>query len=60
MIEYQKLITQLRALRADLDEKLIASEVQKLATADTTSTLDHLRHCIQLGMKGEPMPWEAS
>ena len=60
MIEYQKLISQLRAVRCDLDEKKITEQIQKLASACSGSTLDHLRHCIRLGMEGEPMPWEAS
>ncbi|MCW8917178.1 MAG: hypothetical protein OQK24_15145 [Magnetovibrio sp.] len=60
MIEYQKLINQLRAVRADLDEKTITAKVQEMAHTNTTSTLDHLRHCVHLGMRGDPMPWEAS
>ena len=58
MIEYQKLINQLRAVRSDLSEKTITQEVQKLAATTSVNVLDVLRHCIRLGVEGRSMPWE--
>lgn len=58
MAEYQKLINQLRMVRADLEEKTITREVQKLAANSNDSVHGWLSVCIASGMRGEKMPWE--
>ncbi|MBW2364617.1 MAG: hypothetical protein JRF25_05985 [Deltaproteobacteria bacterium] len=58
MIEYQELINKLRCCRSDLDEKTIVKEVQGLASRTTATVHGHLRACIELAMKGDPLPWE--
>lgn len=60
MVEFQQLINRLCACRSDLDEKTIVKEVQTLARSSVATIHEHLRHCIKLAMKGEPMPWEHS
>jgi len=56
--EHQQLINQLRMCRADLCEAEIIKQVQTVAGDELFTTTSQLRWCIDLAMKGEPMPWE--
>jgi len=58
MIEYNNLLIRLQMLRDDLTGEVVISEIEKLAAASTISTTHHLRACVRLAMKNQPMPWE--
>jgi len=60
MINYQRLVNQLRTLRADLDEQTITHEIQKIALTSmiSISTIAALKVCIEWAEEGLPMPWE--
>ena len=58
MIESQELINKLRMCRNDLNENIIVSEIQRIASSSINSPLDVLRGCIRLAMEGRLMPWE--
>lgn len=58
MVEYQRLINQIRMLRSDLDEKAIVDEAQKIASCQPIRVIDVLNNCYYLAMKGDPMLWE--
>jgi len=58
MIEYDELVIRLQMIREDLTGQIVIPEIEKLAAASTISITDHLRACICLAMKNQPMAWE--
>lgn len=58
MMRQDELLIRLQMLRNDLTADIVIPEIEKLAAASTTSTIDHLRTCARLAMLNQPMPWE--
>ena len=58
LTEYNELLIRLQMLRDDLTGEVVIPEIEKLSAASTTSATGHLRACIRLAMKSQPMAWE--
>ena len=58
LTEYNEQLIRLQMLRDDLTGEIVIPEIEKLSAASTTSATDHLRACVRLAMKSQPMPWE--
>ena len=60
MVEFQRRINELRALRSDLSEALVVEKIQWMASGLSLTTIQCLDRCKRLAILGEPMPWEDS
>lgn len=58
MLEYNQLINQLKVIRPDLSEVVIAREIKNCSFLNCTPVKNILQNCISLCRQNKPLPWE--